>query len=403
MIGIIGFQAMMVALRYEIYERTNDPLALGYVGLVQTIPVLLLTLPAGQVADWFDRKFVICGGLVVGAVASAGLCVLSIVHGPLWMMYVCIGVRSVAGTFNQPARQALMPQTVPLENFPNAITWNSSTFQLALAIGPAAGGMIIAESIPAAYAVDALCLMLSFVAIAMISRQPAPPSREPATLESLGAGVRFVVSRKVILAALTLDLMATLFGGANTLLPIFAKDILKVGPTGLGWLAAAPAVGSVVMALILAHSPPLRHAGRSLLFAVFAFGAATVAFGFSTSYPLSLMALFLTGAFDNISVVVRHTIVQMLAPDAMRGRISAVNSMFIGASNRLSDFESGLTAKLWGPVGSVVFGGIGAIAVVIGAAFVWPELGKVGSLSELKSEPMESGEPAAADQTVTSK
>jgi MFS family permease len=237
----------------------------------------------------------------------------------------------------------------------------------------------------------------------MISRQPAPPSREPATLESLGAGVRFVVSRKVILAALTLDLMATLFGGANTLLPIFAKDILKVGPTGLGWLAASPAVGSVVMALILAHSPPLKHAGRSLLFAVFAFGAATVAFGFSTSYPLSLMALFLTGAFDNISVVVRHTIVQMLAPDAMRGRISAVNSMFIGASNRLSDFESGLTAKLWGPVGSVVFGGIGAIVVVIGAAFVWPELGKVGSLSELKSEPMESGEPAATDQTLASK
>jgi MFS family permease len=394
-IGIIGNQMQVLALRCDIYERTGHAKDLGWIGLVQAMPILLLALPAGQVADWFDRRLVICVNLVFGAISSVGLYYVSATHGPLWQMYICIVVRSICGVFNQPARQALMPQLLPVSDFPNAITWNSSAFQLALALGPAMGGYVNEVghrhygNYSVAYLCDAACLMFSFLAIALVSKQPPRFAREPATLSGLAAGLRFVFSRKVILAALTLDLMATFFGGATTLLPVFAKDILKVGDAELGWLCAAPALGAVAMAVIVAHSPPFKRAGASLLIAVAAFGAATIVFGVSQWYWLSLIALFLTGTFDNISVVVRHTIVQMLAPDAMRGRISAVNSMFIGASNRLSDAESGYTAEWFGPVWSVVVGGIGAIAVVIGTAIFWPELGKVGSLTDLKPEVLE--------------
>jgi MFS family permease len=384
MLGILGFQVQILAVRYEIFGRTDDYMSLGWMGLLMTLPAFLLTLPAGQLADWFDRRIVIALALLTAAFGSMGLFLISIYHGPLWMVYACVLLRSTAGTFTQPARGALLPQIVPRDDFANAITWNSSIMQTALMVGPALGGFIAWWSIPAAYLTDAGCMLLSILCIAAINhRLPAKP-REPATVKAVMAGLRYVFSTKVILATLTLDLMATIFGGATALLPGFSKNILHVGPQGLGWLNSAPAAGAVVMSGVLAHFGPLKNAGRALIIAVIGFGAATALFGVSTSFPLSLFLLFMTGAFDNISVVVRHTLVMALAPEEMRGRIAAVNSLFIGASNRLSDFESGVTARFWGPVASVVFGGVGSIVSVLAASIKWPELRHIGALDALR-------------------
>ena len=400
MLGILGFQVQILAVRYEIFGRTDDYMSLGWMGLLMTLPAFLLTLPAGQIADWFDRRIVIACALAMAAVGSIGLYLISIYHGPLWMVYASILLRATAATFTQPARGALLPQIVPGDNFANAITWNSSIMQTALMVGPALGGFIAARSIPAAYLTDAACMILSLGCIAAINhRLPAKP-RQPATVQTVMAGMRYVFTTKIILATLTLDLMATIFGGAVALLPGFSKNILHVGAEGLGWLNAAPAAGAVAMSGLLAHFGPLKNAGRALIIAVIGFGAATALFGVSTSFPLSLFLLFLTGAFDNISVVVRHTLVMALAPEEMRGRIAAVNSLFIGASNRLSDFESGVTAKLWGPVASVVFGGVGSIVSVVAATIKWPELRHIGALEDLRpavSAPSEAAANPAAE------
>ena len=385
MLGTIGFQVQILAVRYEVFGRSNDDyMSLGWMGLLMTAPALLLTLPAGQIADWFDRRLVICTALFVAACGALGLYFVSIYHGPLWMVYAAVLLRATAGTFTQPARGALLPQIVPNDELANAITWNSSNMQMARMVGPALGGFIASKSISAAYLTDAACMIVSLFSILAIRHRRPVAKREPATLHAVMAGLRYVTKTKVILATLTLDLMATIFGGATALLPGFAKNILHVGPTELGWLNAAPAAGAVVMSGLIAHFGPLKNAGRALIIAVIGFGAATALFGISESFYLSLFLLFLTGAFDNISVVVRHTLVMALAPENMRGRISAVNSLFIGASNRLSDFESGLTARLWGPVASVVFGGVGSMICVVAAAVKWPELRQIGSLEDLR-------------------
>lgn len=383
-ISTIGEQMQSVAIGWELYERTHSAMVLGLVGLIQALPIILLTLPAGHVADQFDRKRVVLMTQLMLAICSTGLAVLSYSQGKISLIFACLLLVGVARAFNKPASDALLPQLLPMKALNNAVTWNSSGFQIASMVGPALGGLVIAllHSATLVYVLNVVFACTCFGFISMISAQQSARTKT-ATLRTLVAGVGFVWQTKVILAAITLDLFAVLLGGATTLLPIFAKDILHVGPTGLGWLRAAPAVGALLMAVISAHLPPMRRAGRTMLWAVAGFGMATVIFGISRSFWLSLLMLMLTGAFDNISVVVRHTLVQLKTPDYMRGRVSAVNSVFIGTSNEIGGFESGLAAALFGPVISVVGGGIGTIAVVLMVALIWPQIRSLGSLQDV--------------------
>lgn len=380
--SIMGQQMLSVAIGWELYERTHSALALGLVGLVQVLPVIFLALLAGQVADQFDRRMIVLITQGVLALCSIGLAVISYEQGLVLLIYLCLFVIGTARAFNNPARAALLPQLVPKEIFSNAVTWNSSGFQLAAMLGPALAGLLIAvqKSATWVYIFCALSALIFFGCIFLIKGRQAKRSTEPVTLKSLAAGFSFVWQTKIILAALTLDLFAVLLGGATTLLPIYAKDILHVGPDGLGWLRAAPAIGAFIMALTITYLPTMSQAGKTLLWAVGGFGAATIGFGLSQSFWLSLLMLVLIGALDSISVVVRQTLVQLRTPDEMRGRVSAVNGMFISTSNELGGFESGLAASLFGPVLAVVGGGIGTIAVVIAVAIIWPEIRKLKSL-----------------------
>jgi MFS family permease len=298
-----------------------------------------------------------------------------------------------------PARSALVPQLVPLETLGNAIAWNSSGWQVASVAGPALGGLAIALTgrALAAYLLAGGCMLTCATLLSTIRPRAATFPHEDVTLNTLLAGVRFAFRTKLILATITLDLFAVLLGGATALLPIFARDILGSGPTGLGWLRAAPSLGAIVMALALAYRPPLGHAGRALLWSVGGFGAATIVFGLSTNFALSFIMLALTGALDNVSMVVRGTLVLLLTPDEMRGRVAAVNSIFIGSSNELGAFESGITAQLFGPVASVVGGGIGTIVVVIAVMLRWPEVLGIGSLGALQPAVASPEEPLPAN------
>jgi MFS family permease len=284
-----------------------------------------------------------------------------------------------------------VPQVVPPQLLANAVTWNSSGWQIAATIGPALGGLVIAQvqSAVGAYLLAALCSLMCVALVASIHPRNTARLREPLSLESMRAGMAFVWKTKPILATITLDLFAVLFGGATALLPVFAKDILQVGPTGLGWLQAAPSLGALLMALILAHRTPLRRSGRAMLGAVAGFGLATMVFGLSDDYLLSFIMLAVTGALDNISVVVRGTLVQVLTPEAMRGRVSAVNALFISSSNQLGAFESGITADWFGPVLSVVGGGIGTLLVVVTVMAIWPEVLRLGPLHRPKESSSE--------------
>jgi predicted MFS family arabinose efflux permease len=287
-------------------------------------------------------------------------------------------------TFGWAARSSYFPKLVSRETFTNAVTWNSSIFQISCVLGPAVGGFLIVRlGFPFIYAIDACCALAFFLLVLPIRSGPMGGRIAGGAWRSLAAGLRFVLSKKIILAALTLDLFAVLLGGATALLPIFADQILRCGPIGLGWLRAAPAVGSFTMAVTIAYLPPMRQAGRMLLWCVAGFGVATIIFGASRWFWLSLAMLFLTGVFDSVSVVVRQTLVQLLTPDEMRGRVSAVNNIFIGTSNEFGALESGLTAALFGPVVSVVGGGIGTILVVIAVALKWPQTRKIGRLDDL--------------------
>ncbi|HEY3600819.1 MAG TPA: MFS transporter, partial [Chthoniobacterales bacterium] len=270
---------------------------------------------------------------------------------------------------------------VPRDHFANAVTWNSSIFQVSCVLGPAAGGFLIVRfGFPFIYTLDAVCALTFFVLVLPIAKIREAPRVTVSAWHSLAEGIRFVFSKKIILATITLDLFAVLLGGATALLPIFADQILRCGPIGLGWLRAAPAIGAFVMAVVIAYLPPMRRAGKMLLWCVTGFGIATIVFGASKSFWLSLAMLFLTGVFDSVSVVVRQTLVQLLTPDEMRGRVSAVNNIFIGTSNEFGAVESGLTAAAFGPVISVVGGGIGTIAAVLAVALRWPETRRIGAL-----------------------
>jgi MFS family permease len=378
----LGQQMLTVAVGWELYERTNSAFALGMVGLTQMLPMVLFTLPAGHVADNYSRKRIIIAMTAVIALASAGLTLISLRRVDVFWIYFCLFAAGSARTFLWPASSAFMPQLVSRQQFSKAVTWSSGSFQLSSVAGPAAGGALIALTGHAApvYALNAVAGLICLLLVSLVRHTHVVAAREPMTFGSLIAGFRFVFASRVILGTITLDLFAVLLGGATALLPVYAKDLLHAGPTGLGLLQAALPMGSLFCALVLAHRPPLQKAGRSLLWAVAIFGLATIAFGCSRFFWLSLLMLFVCGAVDNISVVVRHTLVQLLTPDEKRGRVSAVNSLFIGTSNELGGFESGTVANWFGPVFSVVSGGIGTILVVIAVALVWPEIRRYGRL-----------------------
>jgi MFS family permease len=385
MVATIGNQMLGVAVGWELYERTSSPLALGIVGLAQVLPVIFLAIPAGHAADRHSRTGLIILAHVLLLLATLGLALLSMWRGPVSFIYLCLVLTGVGQALNRPARWSLLPQVVPRELLMSAVTWNTSAWQISAMAGPALGGLVIALSGGAAacYLLNAVCSAVVIALTASLQMRAAPRDSEPVSLRSLLAGLGFVFRTDLILATITLDMFAVFLGGATALLPIYARDILQVGPSGLGWLRAAPSVGSFLTALVLAHRPPMRQAGKSLLWAVAGFGVATIIFGFSRDPYLSFAMLVLTGALDNISVVVRQTLVQLLTPDEMRGRVSAINAIFIASSNELGEFESGVAARLFGTVASVVGGGIGTVLVVLAVAAKWPNIARLGSLHDL--------------------
>lgn len=383
--GTAAGQMLMVAIGWQMYDLTGSAWDLGLVGLLQFAPALLLALPAGHLIDRVDRARLLALVLAVHAAVALLLAIGSAGGwaGRGWLLGVSV-VLGVLRAFQMPAQQALTPSLVPPTVLPRALAFSSAGLQGAVITGPAIGGFVYVAGPAAVYGSCAALFAVSTV-LALLIRAPRPPRGAPATLESLLAGVKFIWQRPVMLGAISLDLFAVLLGGATALLPMFAKDILQVGPWGLGMLRSAPAVGSLAMSLVLTRWPVQRRTGPKLFAAVAVFGAAMLVFGLSTSFVLSLAALAVTGAADIVSVVIRQTLVQLETPDEMRGRVSAVNSVFIGASNQLGEFESGATAAWLGPVGSVVLGGVGTLLVVVAWWRLFPALARRDALVEAEA------------------
>jgi len=358
-------QMLATVVGWDLYLSTRSPVVLGNVGLVQIIPVLLFTFAAGHVADRYNRSRTAMVTQVAQALVAIALAGAGSGRGVV-LIYACLFLTATARAFQWPATSAMLPQTVPPENLTQAISWSGSAREMATMGGPALAGALIAGfGSEAVYIGQAICCALSAICFGMM-RVPdrAEHERPEIGLKAVAEGIRFVWNEKVILSAMSLDMLAVFFGGATALLPIFAADILRIGATGLGWLRAAPAVGAGLTAVWIAHRPQFRNAGVVLLATVAAFGAATIGFAVSTSAWLSFCMLFLTGAFDSVSVVLRISLVQSRTPDALRGRVSAVNGLFISASNQWGAVESGVAAALMGTVPSVVFGGAATIVVV---------------------------------------
>lgn len=386
-LSAVGEQMLSVAIGWELYQRTNSAFSLGLVGLAQVLPVMVLALPAGSLADRVNRKRMMLVAQALFVLSASGLTLLSYFQGPLLMVYGCLLLGGIAASFSGPVSSALLAQTIPESAFENAATWESSSWQLASVGGPSLGGLLIAlfHRATPVYLIDALTILVVILCLSLLRvRQPAYQVSKSSTLRSLAEGLNFLRRTQVILAAITLDLFAVLLGGATTLLPIFARDILRVGPTGLGILQAAPSVGALCMTLCLAHTPPFKKAGRVLLLAVATFGLATCIFGVSHLFWLSLLMLAALGASDNISVVIRSTLVLTRTPDEMRGRVASVDSLFVNMSNQLGGFESGMLAQLVGPIVAVAAGGLGTILVVLLVATFWPEMRRLGALREAK-------------------
>ena len=382
--AVMGVQIMTTAVGWELYERTGNAWSLGLVGVVELAPVLVLMLPAGNAADRYPRRHVAMFAHALIALVAVGLVVVSWVHGPLVAIYALLTLFGAARAFASPSVGTLMPQLLEPAQFANANAWLSSSFELASIAGPALGGGIIALTGDVSWAYAAAALGQITVILLMFRLPLRPPQHtERRGAHEVFAGFAFIRTNPVFLAAITLDLFAVLLGGAVALLPIFAKDILHAGPAGLGWLRAAPSLGAFTMALIQTHLPAWRRPGRVLLLTVAGFGLATIGFGLSRHLALSMVCLFFTGAFDSISVVIRMTLEQVLVPDRLRGRVSALHYVFIGFSNELGAFESGATAALLGPVISVVGGGIGTLLVVGVVASAWPALARIGALHTL--------------------
>jgi len=416
LLSITGRLMLAVAVEWEIYARTHSATALGLVGLVIAVPVVTLSLPAGHLADRFSRKHIIIWSQLLSAIISLALALVSWKHlsipqsalvregnhalaavaaiferhhqlfhfddPSVPVIYLLLFIGASVRTFSWAARSSFFPTLVPRDAFANAVTWNNSVFQIGSVVGPALSGFLVAYvGFAFVYLLDAICSFSFFLLVLFIRRSTQKLEKtDESTWKSLMAGLRFVFGRRVILATITLDLFAVLLGGATALMPIFADQILHCGPVGLGWMRAMPAVGAFVMALLIAHLPPMKEAGNTLLWCVVGFGLATILFGLSKLFWLSLGVLLLLGAFDSVSVIIRGSIVQLITPDEMRGRVSSVNNIFIGTSNEFGALESGLTAALFGPVISVVAGGIGTILVVLGVAWRWPETRKIGAL-----------------------
>jgi MFS family permease len=386
----IATQIQGVVVSWQMFKLTGDPLALGLIGLAEAIPSIVVSLYAGHVADSVRRKNIIVAAVTVLLLCSVSLYLLSqplgvglLARDQLYTLplYAVIFVSGIARGFLGPALFSFMPQLLPERGLlPNAVTWNSATWQASAVLGPAIGGLLFAKlGIGTAYQADVVLMALALALFISIAGRALPDIEgERLTLkESILSGVKFIFGNQIVLAALSLDLFAVLFGGAVALLPIFASDILKVGADGLGYLRAAPAVGSVGMAVLLTFMPLRRKAGRKLLWAVAGFGVASIAFALSQNFYLSLFLLFLTGVFDSVSVIVRSTLIHTYTPEYMKGRVSAVNNIFIGSSNEIGAFESGAAAKLMGTVPSVVFGGMMTLLVVAVTAWKANQLRKL--------------------------
>jgi MFS family permease len=385
-----GNQMLMVAVGWQMYELTGSAWDLGLVGLYQFVPALLLTLVAGHVVDRWHRGRIVAACLFLQAAVALILVAATQGWGVpgsaagwasrelLLALSVLLGV---ARAFQMPAQQALMPTLVPLPMLPRAMAFSAAGMQAAVIGGPALGGVIFVAGATAVYATCAVLFVIGWVLMALLRYEHVRLPQEPVSLRTLFAGMAFVWQRKALLGAVSLDLFAVLLGGATALLPMFAKDILQVGPWGLGLLRAAPAAGALLSSVVLTRWPLNRRVGRSMLLAVAIYGLCMVVFGLSTSFVLSLGVLAVSGGADMVSVVVRQTLVQIETPDAMRGRVSAVNSVFIGASNQLGEFESGATAALLGPAGSVLLGGVGTLLVAAAWLKLFPSLAQRDRMS----------------------
>ncbi len=387
--AVLGLQMLSVSVGWHLYERTSSAWALGLVGAVELLPVFLLMPVTGTVADRFARRRVAALAHTGIAAATLGLAYASAQGADVATFYVLLAVIGAARAFAMPAAATILPQLLTPAEFANANAWIASAFQLAAVAGPALAGVLIGTT-GAATAPLTVAAAGQLLFVSQLVRLPeVHPISAAARAGWHGVfdGFRFVRGSPIFLAAITLDLFAVLLGGATALLPMFAKDVLQVGPVGLGWLRAAPAVGATLTALVQTRVPPWQHPGRVLLTAVAGYGVATIGLGLSRDFFLSLACLFATGVCDSISVVIRLTLEQIITPDALRGRVSAIKSVFVGFSNEFGAFESGATAALFGPVASVVGGGIGVIAVVAGISRAWPGLWGLGPLHTLRPDP----------------
>ena len=372
--GILANQMLSVALAWHIYEITGSAWDLGLVGLFQFVPALILTLPAGHIVDKLNKVHIYAACMLIQA-AVACLLVWGIQADAVSRELVLFvsAILGMVRSFQMPTQQALTPHLVPANLLQRAVALSSTGVQTAVISGPALGGLLYATHVNAVYATCAVFLLLAFL-FTLTVRYDHKPSQVAADLKSVLAGAHFVWHHKVLLGAIALDLFAVLLGGVTALLPIYAKDILHTGPEGLGILRSSPAVGALLMAAVLTRWPIECKVGRFMLVAVAVFGVANFVFGISTHMALSIAALMVAGAADNVSVVTRITLLQLETPEDMRGRVAAVNSIFIGASNQLGEFESGATASMWGPVGSVVFGGLATVGVALAAVKIFPDL-----------------------------
>jgi MFS family permease len=386
----LSAQIQAVVVGWQVYAITKDPLSLGLVGLAEALPYISAALWAGHVADRGNRRRIALTGLAVLVACSAALLALTVSgaaergRGGLLAVYGIIVLSGLARSFLQPARQGLGAEIVPRALYPNMVTWRTSAWQVGAVLGPAAGGLLYGFGGPrVAYLVDTVLMAVALAAFSRIAYAPAPREASPEAAgvwSSLTTGIRYVVRQPVLAGAMTLDMFAVFFGGATALLPIFADEILKVGPQGLGLLRAAPAAGAVTMSLLIAHRPPMRRAGRALFASVATFGLCMIAFALSQHFWLSLALLAASGAVDMISVVIRSTLLQAWTPTHLIGRVSSVNSIFVGSSNEIGMFESGVAAKLLGTVPSVIFGGCMTLLVVALTAWKVPVLRRLRGL-----------------------
>ncbi|MDR6669271.1 MFS transporter [Rhizobium sp. 1399] len=377
----LSFQAVGIAMGWMIYDQTHSAFALALVGFCQFLPMAVLTFVVGHVADRFDRRRI---GLVCQLIEAVTSLVLAVATWQQWLspagILAAVTIMGAVVAFERPTMAALLPSIVPASMLQRAVATSTSLMQTALIIGPSLGGLLYGVSPIAPFAVAAVLFAVASFNVISIRMEWTPSKREPVTLTSVFAGVSFIRSRPVMLGTISLDLFAVLLGGATALLPMFARDILHAGPWGLGLLRGAPAIGALAMSIVLARRPLTSDVGRKMMVAVAVFGVATIVFSLSTNIALSVIALLVIGASDTVSVVVRSSLVQLLTPDEMRGRVNAVNSLFIGTSNQLGEFESGMLAGVVGPVVAGIVGGVGTIVVVLLWTRLFPDLLKVKTL-----------------------